>query len=617
MSIYKDIPAVGNGTFFVLNTSSGTFQKMDVCKKRVNVSDVAYDNKGKDIVVFCECRNLNNTPPQLQGLLSAYTLNKQTWNLGIVLYMTMASALIAQFNGNAFTLYQKNHKKSKVNAFKEVFNTVIELSCDDIHKSSFKQFYLNKVHGSCFKEFCLFNCKEITTCPQDGYWQCALEPDVINLKFNEWSNHWKNAISKNRDSSITVYPDSIQMDNEQMCNRKKQKSSYSKVTLTLNDQKVLLHDLGKDCFYVPYIQKNGIKSGSGHIYQRFAAMNTDGIKKLQCKQRRFIEDHNKFLDDHNQFITEMPVFDTTQSNQSVIFVVKLQDSTDYIQTSQVDVTEVCDLEDMDSDEILLSRWDNSTLPEYDDWNIILKSVLDVYGNIGFGDRQICKTVGLNVYSGLRSNGRRVHPSPITGPSLLTSSQYFRETWDMTLMPVIQKVVNNLTKHAADHGVKCDRKMNNLLFALNTGYRSRMRRHCRVSIITCGSNKSIGFGCTNHVDKQDKCSQELQEKVHEVTLSTKKTRNFKTVMELIGVGVPTTCGYKLIVDKEMDVGEKYVVAYFIMSGFGCCVRIHSELYHFFYGYTFSHSTAIPVVVDGDEVLYYDAGVNVFAWGAAGS
>ena len=104
-----------------------------------------------------------------------------------------------------------------------------------------------------------------------------------------------------------------------------------------------------------------------------------------------------------------------------------------------------------------------------------------------------------------------------------------------------------------------------------------------------------------------CLSSLKENIEE---------RIETFVDVFGVGVPTTCGYKMIADDEHEDCIPFILAYFIMGGFGCCVRIRSDLYHYFYAYTFSHSTAIPVVVVDDEVLYCDAGVNVFAWGAGG-
>ena len=90
-----------------------------------------------------------------------------------------------------------------------------------------------------------------------------------------------------------------------------------------------------------------------------------------------------------------------------------------------------------------------------------------------------------------------------------------------------------------------------------------------------------------------------------------------IEELFGVGVPTTCGYKVENPDSSNVMEFKVLAYFIIQGFDACVLLESDLYHVFLGYSFMHSTAVPVVIVGDSVYYQRNDVEVFAWGASGA
>lgn len=281
----------------------------------------------------------------------------------------------------------------------------------------------------------------------------------------------------------------------------------------------------------------------------------------------------------------------------------------------------------------VSRWEVMSDDIYkvdEELNTIIPYILKTYNYRGFGSRSCCETVGMNTYSGVRKNADRIHPSPVIGPSLKSESQYFRQDWDLTYMPLIQKVVNKLTSDATKHCIDNFQVVDRFLLQQEEGTMfDGIRRHCRVSIITCGGKNTLGFSCTQHRDttdlkyKHDDITNPDTKRIEEMNENgkTDKSDLYNQKVEihksLFGFGVPTTCGYKLVTTDQMTLEDMCFLAYFIIGGFNACVPIQDNMYHIFLGYAFAHSTALPIAILNGIVHYHIDGVNLFAWGASGS
>ena len=193
------------------------------------------------------------------------------------------------------------------------------------------------------------------------------------------------------------------------------------------------------------------------------------------------------------------------------------------------------------------------------------------------------------------------------------------------MPLLQKLTNKITFDATKHCLDNFKVIDRLLMKRRTEDPfSCLRRHCRVSIITCGGRDSIGFSCTQHKDngdlvegKNEKKDIENQDCGRDARYKNRINGQLDIHKDLFGIGVPTTCGYKLVQDKKKSWKNLCVMAYFILGGFEACVSLDDNTYHIFLGYAFSHSTALPIGIMDGIVYYHIKGVNLFAWGASGS
>ena len=94
------------------------------------------------------------------------------------------------------------------------------------------------------------------------------------------------------------------------------------------------------------------------------------------------------------------------------------------------------------------------------------------------------------------------------------------------------------------------------------------------------------------------------------------QNAEKLISMFGIGTSTTCGYIVNVEDDLWGGEHFeIMAFFVLSRLNSCLGLKSNLYHFFYGYSFSHLTSIPLIVMNDRVYYNHDSVKIFAWGGA--
>ena len=89
------------------------------------------------------------------------------------------------------------------------------------------------------------------------------------------------------------------------------------------------------------------------------------------------------------------------------------------------------------------------------------------------------------------------------------------------------------------------------------------------------------------------------------------------LQKIGMGVPTTCGYDIVIAKDSNIKENHVRALFYLSDMDSCVRIRSDMFHYFHPYAFYHQTVVPLILIEDKVIYNSAHVNVIGWGGGGT
>ena len=89
------------------------------------------------------------------------------------------------------------------------------------------------------------------------------------------------------------------------------------------------------------------------------------------------------------------------------------------------------------------------------------------------------------------------------------------------------------------------------------------------------------------------------------------------VEKLGMGDPTTCVYQLIYD-EKDSVDTEIIKYFILHGFGLCIKLDSYAVHMFYEWSLSHNTSVPISINNNKYsLSLNTHTTIFAWGYGNS
>ena len=597
----------GKASFFSLYKVTGSFTE-SIVNKRININDDTFGDLSNK-VIFCECRNLNDTERLMSGTLAAIKTKDHSYEfrLCIILFMNLVQCVVAILDTTSVRNRHKHRFIDKTSEYGICFPHIRSYKpLDDIIKIH----YLNCVHG-------VFPRNQHTSpnlnCSVDNKWQAGMRPDVT-IPFMIWPHSWKES---------KQYMISLQSNKRVILTKKQKKKTKTvhKVTLCTNDITCLKQSSSENHFYVPLAGKL-YNPSINNKYQTFGVMEYSNVKIMLSKGNATIPEHNEFVQSWSKEIVTLKVLDPTILKKPLLLTVK---------ESMVEKTAITEnlyheksacLEN----EVVVSEWDvveDSYMPFIDDWDLLQKVMLRTYNSIGFGHRGRCMCVGLNAYAGLRSNGKRVHCSPVCGPSMLQHSQYFRENWDLTFMPLVQKQINLLTFHATSHCMEHLKHLDTLNGTVMGREGSTLRRHCRVSIVTSGSSKAIGFACSQHNDSCDKFKSENQRNIkrklitndeEDISLGRDKKAEVKTLIEKFGIGVPTTCGYKLC-NGSLQKYESTLLAYFIIGGFEISVLLSSNLYHVFLGYVFSHSTAVPIIIENGCVMYNHEYINLFAWGAS--
>lgn len=266
----------------------------------------------------------------------------------------------------------------------------------------------------------------------------------------------------------------------------------------------------------------------------------------------------------------------------------------------------------------------------------LELLRQAYGNDGgYSSRSTTNVSGFNLYQGKRRVGNRAAPSPVEGPGNSSCSQFYRRHFQPVYQVEAESLTNPLARAAVHTAAKVDPAVHQFLPRFSD--RDHLR-FCSRKIVTFGNEKSIGFYNTMHADKADEYgsfdNKVISSRILNVRqrLSKRSTIDPETIQAIsyvdkynstVGFGVSTTCVYQMVGETE----EAYIDAKFIQDGLGCAVNLRSYCAHVFYGHSYSHRTAIPVVVfyvggvkhTGTRPNINRKGVKsrfqVFAWGAS--
>ena len=276
---------------------------------------------------------------------------------------------------------------------------------------------------------------------------------------------------------------------------------------------------------------------------------------------------------------------------------------------------------------------------------LLKMILKrTYGDFGF-QRSKKPCLGLNTYIGKKS-AAYVRPTPKMSRGSISSSEYYREQFDPTFLPLIYKLINKLSDQAQVFQIVVDPvydkfllecycrnnpKVNTRPNGISSNDSKRFLRHRRfaaLSIMTCGNSKTIGFANVAHKDNDyiDSTGHKAGLKVlQSINTECEISRNHSCHFALRHIAKKflfsgkfstyTTCGYKTIFDTESNDASIFLRAYFLYNSLGVGIEIPQDksCYHTFDATSSLHQTTVPIIEDAHEVTFNCSNSFIFAWG----
>ena len=164
----------------------------------------------------------------------------------------------------------------------------------------------------------------------------------------------------------------------------------------------------------------------------------------------------------------------------------------------------------------------------------------VYKNFGFS-RDVSDCFGLNVYTGKR-DADFIRPSPKMSKAIIAETEYYRDNFDPTFLPLVYKIINSLTVQATAfqrsvdpfydrflvecfHHDRCTLKEEISACGKEDGTKKvkvskkltpgKSKGCNRLSILTAGNSKCCGFANVGHVDG-DLCDPWIQDAAIDVS-----------------------------------------------------------------------------------------------------
>ena len=303
----------GEGSFFALNANNTIFESISTKQRVSSIKDLNLSQEPSH--VWCECRNLNDTPKKLQGVVIAFSTLKtpNKFNIGVIIDMNFKSCVLAY--------HDVQHGAQTTNS--TIFTN---LACFDMRTDVSKIHYLNIIHGEYNELHSGARVIYPSRCNIDKKFQCKLKPDVI-LGFHQFPNSWKllkikpqthpcHSRNDNEYPSKKIRIENLPQDNEN--------TPY----VIMKQIKCQTELTTPDCngyFYIPYVKETNtinifeIREMPG--FQKFALLSLENVKILLMKRSQSIRDHNHMLENLSFKNVLLDVYSPSSSRRPIVFSV--------------------------------------------------------------------------------------------------------------------------------------------------------------------------------------------------------------------------------------------------------------------------------------------------------
>ena len=73
------------------------------------------------------------------------------------------------------------------------------------------------------------------------------------------------------------------------------------------------------------------------------------------------------------------------------------------------------------------------------------------------------------------------------------------------------------------------------------------------------------------------------------------------VEILWIGDRITSFYQFIYDEKESIPTE-IIQYFIMHGFGLCIKVDSNIAHIFYVWSFIHNIAVAITIKENKYVF---------------
>ena len=417
------------------------------------------------------------------------------------------------------------------------------------------------------------------------------------------------------------------------------------------------------CYAFPLL--NNATSSS----REFAFLSESRASNILSMEKYLKEKYERVLREQASVIMTMTTTDVPEDGLNIEVVDDMEDC-EHIKVEH----DKRGFEAFEREGVLHGKWNYSDTFKVNDWRTLIDMILHVFGDYGF-KRPSTSCMGLNVYAGLKG-AEYVRPTPQMSKGAVLLSQYFRKNFNPTFMPLIYKLINQLSQDAGLYQTYSDRIYDRFQSAcwkrieelekaeedaqedkeeaqeenndsklpaativprkrrkINHDLAKTNKRFASLSILTGGNSKISGFANMPHFDMWDLWSKFFTQKANEyldelvgLQFVTGASPSFvKAINHLKRHSVAsytgsfssyTTCGYQVTMNDRIQFSfRKFHLCFFLYLNLGIAVNIPANrtCYHMFGGALCQHLTAVPITVDHQYVRFNDKDLYVLAWG----
>ena len=323
-------------------------------------------------------------------------------------------------------------------------------------------------------------------------------------------------------------------------------------------------------------------------------------------------------------------------NGIVIEVTNCEESSGLQTESSID----SHLEPFERDGLLHAQWTfERDSFKVNDWDIFQELFHVVFGEFKF-ERSCSSCFGLNSYMGKKTS-HYVRPSPRMSKESAFESEYYRQSWDVTFLPIVRKIVSSLVQTSTEYQRNTDRFFDlfqrqcyrSLLPTSRHGqftFGSSVSRYSNLSILTFRNSRSSGFCNLPHIDNGDIWDTKVQgsasdhlSDLMDLSHGIDADNSFHSLLRHLrrlsissvrySYSNYTTCGYKTRFENE-GLDRRYVACFvYLYLNMSVNIPPRETVYHTFGGAMGLHATSVPILIEKGNVYFNHASFSIFAWG----